>query len=55
MLYKHLGSAAIDLAWYQYLILDVAVILSVVSAITDLVSYLILKKISMYLFAKCYK
>jgi len=52
---KHLRSAAIDLAWYQYLLLDVAVFLFLLAAITVLVLYLILKNIHLYLSALSYK
>ena len=51
---KHLRSAALDLSWYQYLLLDVIVILILILVITVLVSYLILKKICLYLCVKCY-
>jgi glucuronosyltransferase len=52
---KHLRSAALDLAWYQYLLLDVAAFLFIIFAITVLVSYLILKNIYLYLSAQSYK
>jgi len=51
---KHLRSAAIDLAWYQYLLLDVAAFLFILVAITVLVSYLILKTFYRYMTAKYY-
>jgi glucuronosyltransferase len=51
---KHLRSAALDLAWYQYLLLDVGAFLFLLVAITVLVSYLILKAIYRYLTAQCY-
>ena len=52
---KQLRSAALDLSWYQYLLLDVIVFIIVISAITVLVSYLIVKNVCLYLYAKCYK
>ena len=52
---KHLRSAAIDLAWYQYLLLDVGAFLFLLLAVTVLVSYLILKNIYLYLRAQWYK
>jgi len=52
---KHLRSAALDLAWYQYLLLDVAAFLFLLLAITVLVSYLILKYIYLCLSAQSYK
>jgi glucuronosyltransferase len=52
---KHLRSAALDLAWYQYLLLDVAAFLFLLLAITVLVSYLILKNIYLCLSAQSYK
>jgi hypothetical protein len=52
---KHLRSAALDLAWYQYSLLDVATCLILILTITVLVLYLILKSIFLYLCAKCYK
>ena len=51
---KHLRSAALDLVWYQYLLLDVAVFLFILVAITVLVSYLILKIVYSYLTAQYY-
>jgi glucuronosyltransferase len=51
---KHLRSAALDLAWYQYLLLDVAAFLFLLAAITVLVSYLILKTAYRYLTAQYY-
>ena len=51
---KHLRSAAVDLAWYQYLLLDVAAFLFILAAITVLVSYLILKTVYSYLRAQYY-
>jgi len=51
---KHLRSAALDLAWYQYLLLDVAAFLFILIAITVLVSYLILKIVYRYLTAQYY-
>jgi glucuronosyltransferase len=51
---RHLRSAALDLAWYQYLLLDVMAFLFILLAITVLVSYLILKTIYRYLTAQCY-
>jgi len=52
---KHLRSAALDLAWYQYLVLDVSVFLFLLVAITVLVSYLILKNIYRYLTVHSYE
>jgi glucuronosyltransferase len=52
---KHLRSAALDLAWYQYLLLDVAAFLFLLAAITVLISYLTLKIIYIYLIARYYK
>jgi glucuronosyltransferase len=51
---KHLRSAALDLAWYQYLLLDVVAFLFILVAITVLVSYLILKTVYRYLTAQYY-
>jgi glucuronosyltransferase len=51
---KHLRSAAVDLAWYQYLLLDVVAFLFILAAVTVLVSYLILKTVFRYLTALCY-
>lgn len=52
---KHLRSSALDLAWYQYLLLDVAAFLFLLVAITILVLYLILKGIYRYLTVHSYK
>jgi glucuronosyltransferase len=52
---KHLRSAALDLAWYQYLLLDVVAFLFILAAITVLVSYIILKTVYRYLTAQYYK
>jgi len=52
---KHLRSAALDLAWYQYLLLDVGAFLFILLAITVVASYLILKNIYLYLSAQWYK
>jgi glucuronosyltransferase len=52
---KHLRSAALDLAWYQYLLLDVVAFLFILAAITVLISYLILKTVYSYLTAQYYK
>jgi len=49
---KHLRSAALDLAWYQYLLLDIVAFLFILLAITVLLSYLIFKKIYLYLSAQ---
>jgi glucuronosyltransferase len=46
---KHLRSAAVDLAWYQYLLLDVVAFLLILLAVTFLVIYIILKNIFLYL------
>jgi hypothetical protein len=51
---KHLRSAALNLAWYQYLLLDVVAFLFILAAITVLVSYLILKTVYRYLTALYY-
>jgi glucuronosyltransferase len=51
---KHFRSAAIDLAWYQYLLLDIVAFLFILVAITVLVSYLILKTVYRYLTALYY-
>jgi glucuronosyltransferase len=51
---KHLRSAALNLPWYQYLLLDVAVFLFILVAITVLVSYLILLTVYRYLIAQYY-
>jgi hypothetical protein len=51
---KHLRSAALDLAWYQYLSLDVAAFLFILLALTVLVSYLTLKIVYRYLTAQYY-
>jgi hypothetical protein len=52
---KHLRSAAIDFAWYQYLLLDVAAFLLLLLALTVLVLCLILKNIYLYLSAQSSK
>jgi glucuronosyltransferase len=52
---KHLRSAALDLAWYQYLLLDVVAFLFLLVAITVYIWYLILKNSYMYLTAEYYK
>jgi glucuronosyltransferase len=52
---KHLRSAALDLSWYQYLLVDVIVFLILISVTTVVVSYLILKNICLFLCAKWYK
>jgi glucuronosyltransferase len=51
---KHLRSAAPDLAWYQYLLLDVVAFIFILVAITVLVSYLILLTVYRYLTAQYY-
>jgi glucuronosyltransferase len=51
---KHLRSAAVDLAWYQYLLLDVVAFLFILAAVTVLASYLILKAVYRYLTALYY-
>jgi len=51
---KHLRSAALDLAWYQYVLLDVGAFLFLLVAITVFISYLILKTIYRCLTAQCY-
>jgi hypothetical protein len=51
---KHLQSAALHLAWYQYLLLDVGAFLFLLLAITVFASYLALKTIYRYLRAQCY-
>ena len=52
---RHLRSAALDLAWYQYLLLDVGAFLFLLLAVAVLVPYLILKNIYLYLSAQSYK
>jgi hypothetical protein len=52
---KHLRSAALDFACYQYLLLDVAAFLFLLVEITFLISYLILKNVYRYLTAQYYK
>ena len=52
---KHPRSAAIDLAWYQYLLLDIVAFLFILLAVTVVASYLILKNIYLYLNAQWYK
>jgi glucuronosyltransferase len=49
---KHLRAAAIDLAWYQYLLLDVVAFLFILLVITVLVSCLVLKVVYKYLTAQ---
>ncbi|XP_067000256.2 UDP-glucosyltransferase 2 isoform X2 [Anabrus simplex] len=49
---RHLRSAALDLAWYQYLLLDVIAFVAVAVLAAALVSYLIVKKI--FSFIKSY-
>lgn len=50
---EHLRSAALDLSWYQYLLLDVIAFVILILVIAVLVSYLILKNICLYLCLKC--
>jgi len=52
---KHLRSAALDLAWYQHLLLDVAAFVFLLVAITVLILYLSLKNIYRYLTVHSYK
>jgi glucuronosyltransferase len=52
---KHLRSAALDLAWYQYLLLDIVTFLLLLAAITALTLYLILRNIYKYLTVHSYK
>ena len=52
---KHLRSASLDLALYQYLLLDVGAFLFIIFAITVLVSFIILKNICLYLSTQSYK
>ncbi|XP_021932915.1 UDP-glucuronosyltransferase 2B17-like isoform X2 [Zootermopsis nevadensis] len=52
---KHLRSAAHDLAWYQYLLLDIVAVLILLLAITIFVSYIFLKNIYRYLTKKYYE
>jgi len=52
---KHLRSTAIDLPWYQYLLLDIVAFLFILLAVTVVASYLILKNIYLYLNAQWYK
>jgi glucuronosyltransferase len=52
---KHLRSSALDLAWYQHLLLDVAAFLFLLLAITALTLYLILRIIYRYLTVHSYK
>jgi glucuronosyltransferase len=52
---KHLRSAALDLTWYQYFLLDIVVILFLLLTITILILYLFLKNVYKYLIAKDYK
>jgi len=49
---KYLRPAALHLAWYQYLLLDVGAFLFILLAITVLVSYRILKIVYRYLTAQ---
>ena len=51
---KHLRSSALDLAWYQYLLLDVAAFLFLLVAITLFISYVILKTVYRCLTAQFY-
>jgi hypothetical protein len=52
---KHIRSAVLDLALYQYLLLDVGAFLFLLLTITVLVSYIILKNVYLYLSAHSYK
>jgi glucuronosyltransferase len=51
---KHLQSAVLDLAWYQYLLLEVVAFLFLLLALTVLLSYLTLKIVYRYLTAQYY-
>jgi glucuronosyltransferase len=46
---KHLRSAALDLTWYQYLMLDIVALMFVVFAMTIFILYFSLKNVCVYL------
>jgi glucuronosyltransferase len=52
---KHLRSAALDLAWYQYLLLDIVAMVFLVFAITICILFFILKNVYMYMTENSYK
>lgn len=52
---KHLRSSALDLAWYQYLLLDIVALIFFVFAITTCILYLFLKNVYMYMTENPYK
>lgn len=52
---KHLRSAALDLAWYQYLLLDIVALIFVIFSVTICILYLSLKNIYMYMTENSYK
>ncbi|XP_066998719.2 UDP-glycosyltransferase UGT5 [Anabrus simplex] len=45
---RHLRSAALDLSWYQYLLLDVIAFLLLVSIIALIVFYIVLRRLMMF-------
>jgi glucuronosyltransferase len=52
---KHLRSSAADLAWYQYLLLDIVTVLFLAFAVAIFLSYIVLKNIYMYVTKKYYE
>lgn len=52
---KHLRSSALNLAWYQYILLDIATFFILLLAITALIIYLILKNIYWYMTLHTYQ
>jgi glucuronosyltransferase len=52
---KHFRSAAVDLPWYQYLLLDVVAFLFILTAITVVATYIILKTVYRFLTAQYFK
>jgi glucuronosyltransferase len=52
---KHLRSAALDLAWYQYLLLDIVALIFLVFAIAVCILYISLKNVYMFMTDNYYK
>jgi glucuronosyltransferase len=52
---KHLRSSGLDLAWYQYLLLDIVAIVFLGFAITICILYVSLKYVYMYMTENFYK
>jgi hypothetical protein len=52
---KHLRSAALDLMWHQYLLLDIVALMFLIFAMTIFILYLSLKNVYLYLTDDPYK